>query len=59
MPFAVRAVQVDGDSEFFAEFEAVCQSRGIKLFELPSKSRKLNGAVERLTLSKAATTTSI
>jgi transposase InsO family protein len=47
MPFAVRAVQVDGGSEFFAEFEAACQSRGIKLFELPPKSPKLNGAVER------------
>ncbi len=47
MPFAVRAVQVDGGSEFFAEFEAECQSRGIQLFELPPKSPKLNGAVER------------
>jgi putative transposase len=47
MPFAIRAVQVDGGSEFFAEFEAECQCRAITLFELPPKSPKLNGAVER------------
>lgn len=47
MPFAVRAIQVDGGSEFQAVFEEVCQRRGIKLFVLPPRSPKLNGGVER------------
>ena len=46
-PFPIRALQVDGGSEFFADFEAECQRRGIRLFVLPPKSPKLNGAVER------------
>jgi transposase InsO family protein len=47
MPFPVKAVQVDGGSEFYAEFEEECQRRGIRLFVLPPKSPKLNGSVER------------
>lgn len=47
MPFAVRAIQVDGGSEFAAGFEAACQQRGIRLFVLPPRSPKLNGHVER------------
>jgi transposase InsO family protein len=47
MPFAIRAVQVDGGSEFAAEFEQACQQRGLHLFVLPPRSPKLNGAVER------------
>jgi len=47
MPFPVRAIQVDGGSEFEAVFEEECQRRGIKLFVLPPRSPKLNGAVER------------
>jgi putative transposase len=47
MPFAVRAIQVDGGSEFHAAFEAECQRRGLRLFLLPPRSPKLNGAVER------------
>ena len=46
-PFTIRAIQVDGGSEFKAEFEAACQERGIKLFVLPPSSPKLNGCVER------------
>lgn len=46
-PFPVRAIQVDGGSEFMAEFEAACQARGIQLFTLPPYSPKLNGHVER------------
>jgi putative transposase len=38
VPFAVRALQVDGGSEFYAEFEQECQRRGIRLFVLPPKS---------------------
>ena len=47
MPFAVRAVQVDGGAEFHAEFETACERRGIRLFVLPPRSPKLNGHVER------------
>jgi transposase InsO family protein len=47
MPFKVKAIQVDGGAEFEAIFEEECQKRGIKLFVLPPRSPKLNGAVER------------
>lgn len=47
MPFSVQGIQVDGGSEFMAEFETACQERGIKLFVLPPRSPKLNGRVER------------
>jgi len=47
MPFPVKAIQVDGGSEFEDLFEAECQKRGIRLFVLPPRSPKLNGHVER------------
>lgn len=47
MPFSIRAFQVDGGAEFFSDFETHCQQHGIRLFVLPPKSPKLNGAVER------------
>ncbi len=47
MPFQIRAIQVDGGSEFYAEFEQACKELNIKLYVLPPKSPKLNGAVER------------
>ena len=46
-PFKIKAIQVDGGSEFKKEFEEECQRRGIKLFVLPPHSPKLNGCVER------------
>lgn len=46
MPFRVDAIQVDGGSEFKAEFEKACQSKGLALYELPPKRPQLNGAVE-------------
>jgi putative transposase len=46
-PFTVRALQVDGGSEFKKLFEARCQQLNIPLYVLPPKSPKLNGAVER------------
>jgi transposase InsO family protein len=46
-PYKIKAIQVDGGSEFKADFEALCQERSIKLFELPPRSPKLNGCVER------------
>jgi len=47
LPFPLRAIQVDGGSEFEAAFEQECQQRGIRLFVLPPRSPKLNGHVER------------
>lgn len=47
MPFPLKALQVDGGSEFAAAFEQACQARGLSLFVLPPRSPKLNGRVER------------
>ena len=47
MPFKVSAIQVDGGSEFYAQFEDACKELGIRLFVLPPRSPKLNGHVER------------
>jgi len=47
MPFPVKAVQIDGGSEFKAEFEEACAALSLPLFVLPPNSPKLNGCVER------------
>jgi transposase InsO family protein len=47
LPFPLKAIQVDGGSEFQAGFEQACQERGLRLFVLPPRSPKLNGHVER------------
>ena len=47
MTFPIKAIQVDGGSEFQDAFEDECRRRGIKLFVLPPRSPKLNGHVER------------
>lgn len=46
-PFKIKAIQVDGGSEFKKEFEEECKRRDILLFVLPPHSPKLNGCVER------------
>ncbi len=48
MPFGIKAIQIDGGSEFMAEFEAECQAAKIPLWVLPPHSPKLNGHVERM-----------
>ena len=40
MPFPIKALQVDGGSEFEAVFERACQERGVRLFVLPPRSPK-------------------
>jgi len=45
--FPLKAIQVDGGSEFEAIFEEECRRRNINLFVLPPRSPKLNGCVER------------
>jgi hypothetical protein len=47
MPFPVKAIQVDGGSEFMAEFEAACQKKGVALYVLPQRRPQMNDAVER------------
>jgi putative transposase len=51
MPFKIEAIQVDGGSEFMADFEEACRQRQLKLYLLPPKSPELNGAVERCNAS--------
>lgn len=45
--FEVKSIQVDGGSEFMAEFEEYCKELEIKLYVLPPRSPKMNGKVER------------
>lgn len=47
MPFPIRALQIDGGSEFRGAFEAACAARGIHLFVIPPRSPKLQSYVER------------
>ena len=46
-PNKIKSIQIDGGSEFQSVFEEECRKRNIKLFVLPPRSPKLNGAVER------------
>lgn len=47
LPFPIKALQIDGGSEFKGEFEEACAARKLALFVLPPRSPKLNGCVER------------
>ncbi|MDQ2786647.1 MAG: helix-turn-helix domain-containing protein, partial [Chloroflexota bacterium] len=47
-PFPIKAIQIDGGSEFMAEFEQECADEGIILWVLPPHRPKLNGHVERM-----------
>ena len=47
MPEPVKAIQIDGGSEFMAEFEQACAEKNLPLYLLPPRSPKLNGGVER------------
>ena len=46
-PFVIESVQVDGGSEFMAEFEDACAQLNIPLIVLPPKKPEYNGGVER------------
>lgn len=46
-PFKIKSIQVDGGSEFMAEFEDTCKELNIPLIVLPPASPKYNGGVER------------
>ena len=53
-PFPIKAIQVDGGSEFEASFEQACRERGIKLFVLPPRSPKLNGLQDTIDADEEA-----
>lgn len=46
-PFGIESIQVDGGSEFMAEFEDACAALNIPLFVLPPQKPTYNGGVER------------
>lgn len=46
-PFKILSIQVDGGSEFMAEFEDACSQLNIPLFVLPPRRPDYNGGVER------------
>ncbi len=46
-PFRIRAIQIDGGSEFMDEFEKACKRRRIRLFVNPPHRPEMNGGVER------------
>jgi putative transposase len=47
VPFKILSIQVDGGSEFRAEFEAASAELGILLLILPPRKPQSNGGVER------------
>jgi transposase len=47
-PFPILSIQVDGGSEFMAEFEKICMMYSVPLFVLPPRRPQYNGNVERM-----------
>jgi len=46
-PFPILSIQVDGGSEFMADFEDACAELNIPLIVLPPKKPQYNGGIER------------
>lgn len=46
-PFQVRAIQIDGGSEFKDQFEKACQTLKLPLYVNPPRCPELNGHIER------------
>jgi transposase InsO family protein len=46
-PFRIKAIQIDGGSEFMDQFEVACRRAKILLFLNPPHCPELNGGVER------------
>ncbi len=46
-PFRIKAIQIDGGSEFMDQFEVACRRAKILLFLNPPRRPELNGGVER------------
>ena len=47
LPHPLVSIQVDGGSEFMADFEQACQDLSIPLYVLPPRRPQFNGCVER------------
>jgi IS30 family transposase len=47
MPFKVKSIQVDGGTEFMADFEKECEILKVPLYVLPPSRPQYNGGVER------------
>lgn len=47
IPFKLLSIQVDGGSEFMADFETACADLNIPLLVLPPRKPQYNGGVER------------
>ena len=54
LPFPLLSIQVDGGSEFMADFEDACEGLGIPLHVLPPRRPQWNGCVERTNRSARA-----
>jgi putative transposase len=46
-PFRIKAIQIDGGSEFMDQFEEACRRARVQLFLNPPHRPELNGGVER------------
>jgi transposase InsO family protein len=46
-PFKIRAIQIDGGSEFMDQFEEACQKENILLCVNPPRCPEMNGYIER------------
>jgi putative transposase len=46
-PFRIKAIQIDGGSEFMDQFEVACRKSKILLFVNPPHRPEMNGGVER------------
>ena len=47
LPFPLLSIQVDGGSEFMADFERACEELGVPLHVLSPRRHQFNGCVER------------
>ena len=46
MPWPIKAIQIDGGSEFMAEFQTACRDRKIPLYVLPPRSPKTEHLIQ-------------
>ena len=54
LPFPLASIQVDGGSEFMADFERACEQLDVPLHVLPPRRPQFNGCVERANRSARA-----
>ena len=59
MPFPVRAIQVDGGSEFQGAFEEACRERGVLLFGAAAAFAEVEGYAGTGRMSRSSTTSTM